>query len=398
MGTYESLIFGEYMKTIQALPLNNKTVFLRVDLNVPLKNGELLNDHRLHAIKPTLNYLRDKKATIILGTHIGRPANHEEYLSTKHLVPWFKKEGYPILFTPDLDNASELAKNNPGSIILLENLRFYPGEKKHNPAFAQQLAHLAEYYVNDAFALLHRNDTSITLTPGLFSRDTRAVGLLIEDELKHLEKLIDTPAHPFTLILGGGKVSTKIPLIKNMLSRIDNLLVCPAIVFTFLKALGKPVGNSLVEESSLDTCKEILDLAQQQNVTVTFPLDYQVARGSYNGPLSYIDADEFPSDGIGISIGPKTYELFGSIIRNSKTIFYNGLMGSVGRQETLSGINALLKAMAESEGYSVIGGGDSVAAAQLLGHADDISYLSTGGGATLTYLSGTPLPGLQFFR
>ena len=382
---------------ITSLSLNDTTVFLRADLNVPIKNGVILNDHRLTALIPTLSYLLEHHATIILATHIGRPEHNEPDLSTQNLLPWFKKQGYKIIFAPDLSQIPDLVHAHPGSIILLENMRFYPGEQTNDAVFARQLASYADYYINDAFALLHRNDTSITLVPELFAPEKRSIGFLIEDELKHLNQLIEKPKHPFTLILGGGKIDSKIPLLKNLIPHIDHLLLCPAIVFSFLKALKKPVGLSLVDDTALETCLELLAHAREHNVTVHFPVDYQIAQGSFDGSLSYVDADIFSDDGVGIAIGPKTYGEFGTIIRNSNTVFYNGLMGTVARKETLGGMDAILKAMANSQGFSVIGGGDSVAAAEMLGYADRIGYLSTGGGATLNYLSGAPLPGLKPF-
>lgn len=382
---------------LRSLPLKDKTVFLRADLNVPLSNGIILNDHRLRAIKPTLSYLISQRATIVLATHLGRPNNHEPDLSTHHLLPWFKQQNYDVIFAPILEQLPHLMQKHQGSILLLENLRFYPGERNHDPQFAQLLARNIDFYVNDAFAVLHRADTSITLLAYLFPPERRSIGFLIEYELDNLNKLIENPVHPFTLIVGGGKIGTKIPLLQKMIPHIDNLLLCPAIVFSFLQALHKPFGKSLVDDSALGICNNLLEQAHTHNVNVLFPLDYQIARGSFNGPLSYASADAFPNDGVGIAIGPNTYEPFGDVIRESQTIFYNGLMGSVARKETLGGMEAILKAMAASPGFSVIGGGDSVAAAELLGHADDISYLSTGGGATLNYVSGAPLPGLTPF-
>lgn len=220
---------------LKSLPLANKSVFLRADLNVPLDKGIILNDYRLHALAPTLSYLLNQHATIILATHIGRPEDHEPELSTHHLLPWFKEHGYPVILATDLSHVPALIAQHKGSIILLENLRFYPGEQGHDPQFAQELARGIDYYVNDAFALLHRTDTSITLLPELFAPDKRSIGFLIEAELNHLKRLIENPAHPFTLILGGGKMDAKLPLITNLMPHIDNLLLCPAIVFSFLR-------------------------------------------------------------------------------------------------------------------------------------------------------------------
>ncbi len=382
---------------LKSLHLDHKTVFLRADLNVPINKGIILNDHRLNAIIPTLSYLIDHHATIVLATHIGRPQDHESELSTRHLMPWFVQRGYHIIFAPDLEQVSHVINEHQGSIILLENMRFYPGEQTSDPHFAAQLARGCDYYINDAFALLHRNDTSITLLPDLFAPDKRSVGFLIEQELNNLNRLIEKPTHPFTLILGGGKIDSKIPLLQNLIPHIDHLLLCPAIVFSFLKALNKPVGRSLVDDAALEICRALLEEARTRHITVHFPTDYQIAHESFEGRLSYVDADQFPQDGVGVSIGPKTYAPFAQIIHDSKTLFYNGLMGTVSRPETLGGMDAILKAMATSQGFSVIGGGDSVAAAEMLGYANDIGYLSTGGGATLSYLSGAPLPGLKPF-
>lgn len=382
---------------LQSLPLQERTVFLRIDLNVPLNNGIILNDHRLRAIEQTLSYLVEKHATIVIGTHIGRPTDYQPELSTKHLMRWFKEKGYQVIFATNLEQLPHLIHSHRGSIILLENLRFYPGERNHDPQFAELLARNIDFYVNDAFALLHRTDTSMTLLPHLFPADRRAIGFLIEEEINHLNRLIDNPAKPFTVIIGGGKIETKISLLQNLIPLIDNLLLCPAIVFSFLKALKKPVGKSLVNDAELQTCIDLLELARTHNVNVYFPIDYQIALESFEGNLSYTDATHFPENGVGVAIGPKTAEVFGKVIKESKTIFYNGLMGSVARKETLNGIDAILNAMASSKGFSVIGGGDSVAAAQILGYSHDISYLSTGGGATLSYMSGAPLPGLAPF-
>lgn len=382
---------------LRSLPLNGKTVLLRADLNVPMNNGAILNDHRLQAIEPTLSFLVEHKTTIVLATHIGRPNSPEPDLSTRHLLPWFTQHGYNVIFAPNLEQLPHLIHSHRGTIILLENLRFFPGERNHDPQFAQLLARNIDFYVNDAFAVLHRTDTSITLLPHLFPPARRTIGFLIESEIAHLNRLIDSPAKPFTLVIGGGKIETKIPVLQKLIPLIDNLLLCPAVVFSFLKALHKPVGKSLVDDTALSTCTNLLEQARAHKVNVFFPVDYQIAQGSFTGPLSYVRADEFPNDGVGVSIGPDTGQIFGNVIRESETIFYNGLMGSVARKETLGGMDTILKAMAASSGFSVIGGGDSVAAAELLGHADDISYLSTGGGATLNYISGAPLPGLTPF-
>lgn len=382
---------------LPSMALAHKKVFLRADLNIPISNTTIIFDHRLKAILPTIDYLLAHHATIILGTHIGRPTGYDEQLSTKHLIPWFKKQGYAIIHAPDITQIPAYVKDHPQHIILLENLRFYPGEKKHDVSFAQQLAYGMDYYVNDAFALLHRTDTSITLLPDLFSSQDRTIGFLIEKELKELNTLIDNPQKPYTAILGGGKVSTKISLIEALLPHIDNLLLCPALVFSFLYALHKKTGKSLIEADQKELCLEILDKAQHYNVNIMFPTDYYSAHNSFNGKISLVDAVDFPKDGVGIGIGPKTATTFDPIIEQSRTIFYNGLMGSIHNPDTLTGFSYICNAIKKSSGFSVIGGGDSVAAVEYLGYTDAISYASTGGGATLAYIAQEPLPGLQAF-
>lgn len=379
--------------------ITHKRLFLRADLNVPLKNGVILNDYRLQALLPTLNLIVEKKGKIILATHIGRPKGNDPLLSTQHLIPWFHKHGFEIDFEADFEKAAAKSYEMNGSILLLENLRFFPGEKSYIPTFARTLANLADFYINDAFGSLHRTDTSITQLPLLFPQDKRTIGLLIENELSHLNRLIENPAQPFVAVIGGGKVTDKLPLLESLLDRVQVLLLCPAMAFSFLKALGINVGKSLVDKTAFDQCKNILVKAQQKNVLLLLPVDCIVADGEFEGPLlphAFL-VDEFPQNGVGISIGPKTTEIYVREILKGGTIFFNGLMGDVRRPETLNGMKDLLQAMAQSQGFTLIAGGDSVAAAQIMGLADTINYLSTGGGATLSYLSGKKLPGLDAF-
>lgn len=367
----------------------NKRIILRADLNVPLDGSTIMSDMRLRAIQPTLDEIIRKNATTILITHIGRPKTVDPSLSTRALVPWFKKNNYPIIFANTIQHANELSLKNSGSIILLENLRFFPEEKGKSITFAQALAHLGDYFVQDAFGSLDNHDTSITLLPEQFDANKRTIGLLVEKELKELDALITNIAHPFCIILGGNKASDKIPLIEHMHKRADSILLCPALVFNFLKAQGKSVGKSLVENAVLDTCKTIL-----QNNNLTFPLDYLVAEGDENGSLSFVDT--LKANDFGISIGPKTIRFFSEIIKEAKTVFFNGAIGFPKRPETLQGMNELFRAMAKSKGKSIIAGGDSSAALEEL-DIKGITYVSTGGGAALAYLSGQPLPGLKPF-
>lgn len=376
--------------------LEGKRVFLRADLNVPLNNGEIVDDFRLESLRPTLDLLLEKKSCIILATHIGRPRNHEPSLSTRWLIPWFERNHYTILFHEKIEEP--LVNHPDGTIVLLENLRFYSGEKKEDPEFAQVLAHYADYYVNDAFGALHRKDTSLTLLAYLFDATHRSIGLLVEKELQELSKL-QKPEQPFVLILGGGKVSDKIPFIQAMLSKTHAILLGPAIVFTFLKAYGKLVGQSLIDENELETCRKIIEQAVNLGVIILMPNDFIIALNSFDGPVQKkpVDVDHFPHNAVGVTLGPNSAQLFAKEILKGKTIFYNGLMGDVKRPETVAMMRPILQAMTEVEGTTVVGGGDSVAAVRMLNLDKRIGFLSTGGGATLAYVSGKELPALEPF-
>ena len=285
----------------------------------------------------------------------------------------------------------------PGTLILLENLRFYPGEQTHDVQFAQQLANCADYYINDAFALVHRDDTSITDVPALFNPEHKFYGPLIHKELDTLKHL-KHPKEPYVVLLGGGKVSTKLPVIKNLLEVASTIVLLPAIVFTFLKAEKKEVGLSLVDNALLDEAKNIIHASKTKKANLMFPLDYQVALDSLEGPLKYVDADKFPENGIGVSIGPKTLKMLAPLLNDAQTIFCNAAMGFASRPETLEGTYALFKLIAASNAYTVIGGGNTVSAARTIGLEDKFSYCSTGGGATLAYLAGHKLPGLGGYK
>jgi phosphoglycerate kinase len=376
------------------LNLKGKRVFLRADLNLPIADGRLLNDHKLVALQPTIDAILQRGGKIILATHLGRPSGVDPKLSTKALIPWFTAHGYQVQHEPNLARAEQLSHQDPRTILLLENLRFFKGEQTNDTAFAQQLAALGDYYINDAFALLHRNDTLITLVPAKFPPERKAFGPLVVQEKTALGRLTKNVAHPFVAIIGGGKVHDKLPLLNTLLDHVDTLLLCPAIVFTFTYNANGQIGKSLVDRQATDAIQQFLVHAQKKGVKIVVPLDYQIALDTFDGPLSVVDAAQFPANGIGISIGPKTAELFGKEIEKAGTIFFNGLPGVVARPETLTGAAALFKAMEHSNGFSVIAGGDSVAAAQQLGLEKGIDYCSTGGGAALAYITGEPMPGL----
>lgn len=377
--------------------LTNKRVFLRADLNVPLLNGKIDNDFRLQNILPTLDFLIDHNASVVLATHIGRPKNKEAEHSTQLLIPWFEHNGYTIRFESDFTKITHMSVV-PKEIILIENLRFFPGEKNNDPFFAKQLAHTADYYVNDAFGVLHEHDCSVALLPYEFLENKRSIGFLIEKELSVFDKLKHDPRHPFVAILGGGKVKDKIPLIQTLVDKVDTLLLCPALCFTFLKALKKPIGKSLIDDTLIETCKKIIVHAENSDTQYSFPLDYQVTYNSIDGPLGIVDATEFPDNAIGISVGPKTVEQYTTIINQAKTVFFNCAMGFNERPETQQSTKNIITAMAQSSAYTIIAGGDSVDSALKTTHYSRIDHLSTGGGAALAYLSGALLPGLIPFE
>jgi len=382
---------------LHSADLENKRVFLRADFNIPIAHGKMIDDYRLERIIPTLNLIFKKKGKIILGTHLGRPQGNNPSLSAKMLLPWFKKHEYKVEFEPDLASAYEKSFHNPDVILLLENLRFFPGERSDDQEFARTLAQIGDYYVNDAFGLVHRTDCSITKVPQIFESNKKTIGLLIEKELHMLNKLLEKPKSPFVLIIGGAKISSKLPFIKSLVTQVDAILLCPAIVFTFLKALGKPVGNSLVDDELLLASKEILETAQQNNTKIVFPLDYQIADQTFDGPVSYIESTDIPDNSFGVSIGRKTEELFAQEIMNAQTVFFNGSPGNEENEKTLEGSLAILSAMAGSDAVTVASGGNTTALVQKFGFTKELDFCSTGGGATLAYLAGEKLPGLEPF-
>ena len=371
----------------------DKTVFLRADLNIPLDNGTILDDFRLRAILPTLDLLIKKKARIILATHIGRPTSFDAALSTSVLVPWFKKMGYAIAgpFAPQDITSIEQAE---ASIILLENLRFYPEEKKGDINFAKLLASYADFYVDDAFATIARSDTSITILPTLFAVNHRSIGLLVEKEIKELSRL-RRPQHPLLMIFGGGKVHDKLPLIKDFLGLADQIALCPAPVFTFLAAQDKQVGLSLVDRERIEDARKIIQQAHSTKTQLLYPIDYLVAQDNWDGRCSYKSADQLAPNDMGIAIGKATINSWKSYINSAKTIFFNGPMGDPERPETLETLHELLQLIAASGAYTFVAGGDSDAMLKRFGLREKINYISTGGGAALAFLAHEKLPGLS---
>lgn len=380
--------------TIYDWDVTHKVVLLRIDANVPIDQGIILNDQRLLACLPTINFLLDHNARIVLLTHLGRPHNQETDLSTRQLIPWFYDRGYDIAFADSINRVQDLLKTGH-KIILFENLRFFKEEQQHDLSFAKRLAELGDYYINDAFGAMHRDDCSITLLPAQFDIQHKSIGLLVQHELEMLNKFLHTMAKPSILIIGGGKVQDKIPLIEKLLPKLSALLLGPGLVFTFLKAEGKSIGRSLVDSSALDLCHAIIKRAEALQIPIYYPIDYIIAEKSYDGDLYLIDSDEITQTDVGVSIGPKTAAEWSETILGAKTILVNGLMGSVSRPETLIYFKDILKAISYNDKATrIIAGGDSVAAADYFNITHEIGYISTGGGATLEYISGQELPGL----
>lgn len=368
---------------LEKLSLEQKRVFLRADLNIPTENKQILEDHRLYAILPTIDYIKSHGGKIILATHIGRP-NHayDENLSTRILVDWFKNHGYAIDYEIDLLKAIKKSKFDFDTILLIENLRFFAGEKEVNLEFAELLAQCSDVYVNDAFGTIHRTDTSVTLLPEQFSPENRAFGLLVEKELAMLRKLKGNTERPFVIVIGGSKAETKIKMLEQFLiAKVDTILIGGAI--------AAQIGEGFLET------------AKHHNVTVLLPNDVCTVQ-QIGDDVSVYDIGDIPNGNIIVDIGPKTTETFISKIKQAKTIFANGPMGIYEQPAYGTGSKKILEAIAAAPAYSIIGGGDAVAATTTYGLAEKMDFLSTGGGATLAYLScANPeeeLPGLKIMH
>jgi phosphoglycerate kinase len=379
--------------SIRDLELTGKRVFMRVDFNVPLAPGgqEITSDKRIKASLPTIKYALDHGCSLVLASHLGRPKGKPNpEMSLKPVaVRLSELLGQPVAFAPDCVGPEvEKMLPAPGQVLLLENLRYHAAEEKNDPAFAKQLARLGDVYVNDAFGTAHRAHAS---TVGIIEfLKPAAAGLLMEKELEYLEKCTQNPAHPCVGILGGAKVSDKIEVIENLLKFVDRLLIGGAMAYTFMKAQGKPTGKSLVEEDKVELAKEIL---AHSGSKLMLPVDHIVAAEfAENAPNEVVEV--VPDGQMGMDIGPKTRAAFAEVLKSAKTIIWNGPMGVFEKKPFDAGTVAVAKAVAESGAVSVVGGGDSEKAVKNAGVADKISHISTGGGASLEYLSGITLPGV----
>ena len=391
------------IKTIKDVDLKGKKVFVRVDFNVPFDNkGEISDDTRIVAALPTIKYLIDEGAMLVLTSHLGRPKSKEDKQFS--LAPVAKalseKLGKPVVFVDDCIGPKvkeACAAMKPGDVVLLENSRFYPEEKKNDPEFAKKLAEDtgAEAYVNDAFGTAHRAHAT---TAGVAAYlPIKVAGLLIEKELEFLGSKTENPERPFTVILGGAKVSDKITVIDSLLDKCDSMLIGGAMAYTFALAQGKKVGKSLVEADKVDLALAALKKAKDKGVNFLLPVDNAVcqtidfAAGTV-GELKVMEGIE--DDWAGVDIGPKTIELYKNEIAKSKTILWNGPMGVFEIKECAKGTFAIAEAVAKSDAISIVGGGDSVKAVKKSGYAKDVTFISTGGGASLEFLEGKQLPGV----
>lgn len=384
-----------------------KRAIIRVDFNVPLDgNMNVTDDTRIRAALPTIKKVLSDGGSAIIMSHLGRPKQGpEDKFSLRHIIPTLESRlGRPVKFATDCigSEAVQLSSSlKKGEVLLLENLRFYKEEEAGNEGFAQKLASLADVYVNDAFGTAHRAHASTTIIAKFFPKN-KMFGLLIESELAGLDKVLHHPQKPYTAVLGGAKVSTKITIIENLLNKVDNLIIGGAMMFTFIKANGGKVGASMVEDDKLDMAFAILTKAKAKGVKILLPVDAVIADSfSNDAKTRTVKADEIPDGWLGLDIGPETISTFSAIIEGSKTILWNGPMGVFEMPNFALGTKEVAKAMAKATAkgaFSLVGGGDSVAAINQLGLANEVSYVSTGGGALLEYLEKGDLPGIKAVR
>lgn len=398
------------MAEIHSFSFAGKKALIRVDFNVPLDDElNITDDTRIRAALPTIRLILSENGSVILMSHLGRPkSGSEDRFSLKHVVPHLSELlGLQVKFCPDCIGPKAekaVAELQSGEVLLLENLRFHPEEKKGDTHFAKALSRLGDVYINDAFGTAHRAHASTAVVAQYFEPSQKMFGLLMEKEIKNAGKVLNHSEKPFTAILGGAKVSDKILIIENLLDKVQNMIIGGGMAYTFLKAKGKEIGSSLCEDDKLDLARNLLKKAGEKNVNLLLPVDSVIADAfSADANTRQVSNDEIPAEGgwMGLDIGDKSVELFKSVIEDSKTILWNGPMGVFEIKTFQEGTIAVARSVAvatDSGAFSLIGGGDSVAAVNRFNLADRISYVSTGGGALLEYFEGKKLPGIAAIK
>ncbi len=381
-----------------------KRALIRVDFNVPLNETfEIEDDTRIRASLPTINKVLDRGGSVVLMSHLGRPTNgYEERFSLKHVQNHLSK-----LLQRDIEFAEDCIGDQtitivqallPGEVLLLENLRFHPEETEGDKNFSKELAQLGDVYINDAFGTSHRAHASTSIITQFFP-ENKLLGTLLQSEIDNIDSIMQNARHPFTAILGGAKVAGKVEIIKQLINKIDNLIIGGGMAFTFIRAKGGNVGDSLVDDSLIELAIELIELADAKNVHLHLPIDSIIADDfSNDATIKNVKIDEIPDGWMGLDIGPETQILFADVIRSSKSILWNGPMGVFEMSNFEAGTKRIAQAIADATtagSFSLVGGGDSVAAINKLGLADRMSYVSTGGGALLEYIEGKELPGIK---
>ncbi len=391
-------------KSVEDLNVAGKRVLVRCDFNVPLKNGVITDENRIVAALPTINYLIEHGAKVILCSHLGKPKGEPkpEYSLAPVAVRLSEKLGKNVVFAADDNVVGEnarkaVAEMKDGDVVLLQNTRYRAEETKNGEEFSKELGSLCDLFVNDAFGAAHRAHSS-TVGVASYVKES-ANGFLMAKEIKFLGDAVNNPTRPFVTILGGAKVADKLAVIENLLNKADVLIIGGGMAYTFLKAQGKEIGTSLLDPEKIDYCKEMLDRAKAKGVELLLPVDCVVAK-SFPDPIDaaieteVVDADHIPADMMGLDIGPKTCELFAAKVKEAKTVVWNGPMGVFENPELAKGTIAVAQALADTEATTIIGGGDSAVAVNQLGFGSKMSHISTGGGASLEYLEGKELPGI----
>ena len=394
------------MQTIDSYNFSDKKAIIRVDFNVPLNEQfEITDDTRIRAALPTIKKVLEGNGSAILMSHLGRPKGKDEKFSLKHIVAHLSKSiGVEVKFADDCIGESArtmAAELKPGEVLLLENLRYYDEEKKGDEGFAKKLADLADLWINDAFGTAHRAHASTAVIAKFFP-EAKMFGYVMEGELSSVDKVLKDTKRPLTAIMGGAKVSSKIEIIKTLMSKVDHLIIGGGMTYTFVKAMGGTIGNSLVEDDKLETAKEILQKAKENNVKLHLASDALIADDFSNeANTQTCDVNAIPEGWMGLDVAEETIESFKKVIEESKTILWNGPVGVFEMDTFAKGTKAIADAIVtatEKGAFSLIGGGDSVAAINKYGLADKVSYVSTGGGALLEYIEGKELPGVKAIK